>query len=281
MTNDMTAASSAKKVQLDEKKVFKSIFWRQFQLLGCMNHTRMQGIGFGWTLAPVLKMIYPDRKDYVEALKRESMFFNTTQALAPFIMGLAVSMEKENAENEDFDVNTINGIKCGLMGPFAGIGDTFFYSTLRVIITSLVIGLALNGNVLGPILYILLYNIPNYLVRYFGMTYGYRLGSRFVLEAQRSGLLECITKAASIVGLMMIGCMTFSMVNFTTTLSVELAGSSNPFVLQDILDSICKGLIPLLLVLFSFRALRKKVSPNWVMLGLIAFGFLAVFIGLV
>lgn len=84
-----------------------------------------------------------------------------------------------------------------------------------------------------------------------------------------------------IVGLMMIGCMTFSMVNFTTTLSVELAGSSNPFVLQDILDSICKGLIPLLLVLFSFRALRKKVSPNWVMLGLIAFGFLAVFIGLV
>ena len=226
MTNEMqNTVSAPAKVQLDEKKVFKSIFWRQFQLLGCMSHTRMQGIGFGWTLAPTLKMIYKgDHDKYMEALKRESMFFNTTQALAPFIMGLAVSMEKENAENPDFDTNTINGIKCGLMGPFAGIGDTFFYSTLRVIITSLVIGLALNGNVLGPILYLLLYNIPNYLIRYFGMVYGYRLGSTFVLEAQKSGLLECITKAASIVGLMMIGCMTYSMVSFKTTLSVTMAG---------------------------------------------------------
>ena len=279
MTNEM---QNTAKVQLDEKKIFKSIFWRQFQLLGCMSHTRMQGIGFGWTLAPTLKMIYKDDHDkYMEALKRESMFFNTTQALAPFIMGLAVSMEKENAENPDFDTNTINGIKCGLMGPFAGIGDTFFYSTLRVIITSLVIGLALNGNVLGPILYLLLYNIPNYLIRYFGMVYGYRLGSTFVLEAQKSGLLECITKAASIVGLMMIGCMTYSMVSFKTTLSVTMAGSANPFVLQDILDSICKGLIPLILVLVCFKALRKKISPNWIMLGLIAFGFITVFIGLV
>lgn len=283
MTNEMqNTVSAPAKVQLDEKKVFKSIFWRQFQLLGCMSHTRMQGIGFGWAMAPTLKMIYKDDHDkYMEALKRESMFFNTTQALAPFIMGLAVSMEKENAENPDFDTNTINGIKCGLMGPFAGIGDTFFYSTLRVIITSLVIGLALNGNILGPILYLLLYNIPNYLIRYFGMVYGYRLGSTFVLEVQKSGLLECITKAASIVGLMMIGCMTYSMVSFKTTLSVTMAGSANPFVLQDILDSICKGLIPLILVLVCFKALRKKVSPNWIMLGLIAFGFITVFIGLV
>lgn len=98
-----------------KKKVFKTIFWRQFQLLGCMSHTRMQGIGYGWTLAPVLKMIYKDEDDYLTALKRESMFFNTTQALAPFIMGLTVSMEKENAENKDFDVDTINGIKCGLI----------------------------------------------------------------------------------------------------------------------------------------------------------------------
>lgn len=85
MTNEM---QNTAKVQLDEKKVFKSIFWRQFQLLGCMSHTRMQGIGFGWTLAPTLKMIYKDDHDqYMEALKRESMFFNTTQALAPIHHG--------------------------------------------------------------------------------------------------------------------------------------------------------------------------------------------------
>jgi PTS system mannose-specific IID component len=274
-------AESASEVILNEKKIFKTIFWRQFQLLGCMSHTRMQGIGYGWTLAPILKEIYPDNDQYLEALKRESMFFNTTQALAPFIMGLTVSMEKENADNPDFDVNTINGVKIGLMGPFAGIGDTFFYATLRVIITSLVIGLAVNGNVMGPILYVLLYNIPNYLIRYFGCVYGYRLGSQYITQAAKTGLLDCITKAASIVGLMMIGCMSYSMVKFTTTLEVAMEGSKDPFVLQTILDSICVGLIPLALVLGSFVALRKKIAPNWVLIGLVAFGFIATFIHLV
>lgn len=281
MTENNAVSVQKKTVELDEKKTFRTIFWRQFQLLGCMSHTKMQGIGYGWTLAPILKEIYPDRDKYMEALKRESMFFNTTQALAPFVMGLTVSMEKENAENPDFDVNTINGIKVALMGPFAGIGDTFFYSTLRVIITSLVIGLAINGNILGPILYVLLYNIPNYLIRYYGMVYGYRLGSTFVVDAQKSGLLECITKAASIVGLMMIGCMSYTMVTFKTTVQVDMAGLANPFVLQDILDSICKGLIPLALVLFSFLMLRKKKSPNFVMVCLIIFGFVATLIHLV
>lgn len=270
-----------KQVELNEKKMFRTIFWRQFQLLGCMSHTRMQGIGFGWSLAPILKEIYPDHEEYLEALKRESMFFNTTQALAPFIMGLTVSMEKENAENPEFDVNTINGVKVGLMGPFAGIGDTFFYATLRVIITSLVIGLALNGNVMGPILYVLLYNIPNYLIRYFGCIYGYRLGSTYITEAAKSGLLDCITKAASIMGLMMIGCMSYNMVSFKSTLEVAMEGSKDPFVLQTILDSICVGIVPLCLVLACFAALRKKVSPNWCLAGLVAFGFIATFLHLV
>lgn len=82
-----------------------------------------------------------------------------------------------------------------------GIGYTFFYATLRVIITSLVIGLALNGNIMGPILYVLLYNIPNYLIRYFGCVYGYRLGSTYITEAAKTGLLDCITKAASLLGI--------------------------------------------------------------------------------
>lgn len=280
MTNSETAVTE-RKVELDEKKMYRTIFWRQFQLLGCMSHTRMQGIGFGWALAPILKKIYPDRQEYLDSLKRESMFFNTTQALAPFIMGLTVSMEKENAENPDFDVNTINGVKVGLMGPFAGIGDTFFYATLRVIITSLVIGLALNGNVMGPILYLLLYNIPNYLIRYFGCSFGYRLGSTYITEAAKSGLLNCITKAASILGLMMIGCMSYNMVAFKTTLEVAMEGSKDPFVLQTILDSVCVGLIPLTLVLLCFLALKKKLSPNLCLIGLVAFGFVATLLHLV
>lgn len=263
----------------EEKKLFRQLFIRQFQLLGTMNFTRMQGLNYGWALAPMLKKIYPDPHRYMEALKRNSQFFNTNQHLAPFIMGLTLSMEKENAANPNFDTSSINGIKVALMGPFAGVGDSFFYGVLRIIATGIAIGLASQGNPLGPLLFLLIYNIPSYLIRYYGGVMGYRLGSKYIAEATQSGLLSCVTKASAIMGLMMVGAMSASMVKFTTTFKTTIAGQ--PFVLQDILDKICVGLIPLLLVLVCLRMLNKKVSPNKILIFLIAFGFAAAGIGII
>lgn len=263
-----------------EKKMFRQLFFRQFQLLGSMNFTRMEGLSYGWALAPMLKRIYTgDPHRYLEALKRNSQFFNTNQHLAPFIMGLTLSMEKENASNANFDTSSINGIKVALMGPFAGVGDSFFYGVLRIIATGIAIGLASQGNPLGPLLFLLIYNIPSYLVRYYGGVIGYRLGSKYIAEATQSGLLACITKASSIMGLMMVGAMSASMVKFTTTYQTTIAGQ--PFVLQEILDKICVGLIPLMLVLGCLKLLNKKVSPNRVLIVLILLGFAAAGIGII
>lgn len=262
-----------------EKKLFRQLFIRQFPLLGSMNFTRMEGLSYGWALAPMLKKIYPDPHRYMEALKRNSQFFNTNQHLAPFIMGLTLSMEKENAANPGFDTSSINGIKVALMGPFAGVGDSFFYGVLRIIATGIAIGLASQGNPLGPLLFLLIYNIPSYLIRYYGGVMGYRLGSKYIAEATQSGLLNCVTKASAIMGLMMVGAMSASMVKFTTTYKTTIAGQ--PFILQDILDKICVGLIPLLLVLVCLRMLNKKVSPNKILIFLIIFGFAAAGIGII
>lgn len=129
----------------------------------------------------MLKKIYAnDPHRYLESLKRNSQFFNTNQHLAPFIMGLTLSMEKENAANPNFDTSSINGIKVALMGPFAGVGDSFFYGVLRIIATGIAIGLASQGNPLGPLLFLLIYNIPSYLLRYYGGVMGYRLGSKYI-----------------------------------------------------------------------------------------------------
>ncbi|NDL62125.1 PTS system mannose/fructose/sorbose family transporter subunit IID [Acerihabitans arboris] len=272
---DAAAYSSDK----DEKKMFRQLFFRQFQLLGAMNFTRMEGLNYGWALAPMLRKIYPEPRRYLDALKRNSQFFNTNQHLAPFIMGLTLSMEKENANNPDFDTASINGIKVALMGPFAGVGDSFFYGVLRIIATGIAIGLASQGNPLGPLLFLLIYNIPSYLIRYYGGAMGYRLGSKYIAEATQSGLLGCITKASSIMGLMMVGAMSASMVKFATTYKTTIAGQ--PFVLQEILDKICVGLIPLLLVLGCLRLLNKKVSPNKVLILLIALGFASAGIGII
>lgn len=280
MTDIQTQSVSAYADDKSEKKLFRQLFIRQFPLLGSMNFTRMEGLSYGWALAPMLKKIYAnDPHRYLESLKRNSQFFNTNQHLAPFIMGLTLSMEKENAANPNFDTSSINGIKVALMGPFAGVGDSFFYGVLRIIATGIAIGLASQGNPLGPLLFLLIYNIPSYLLRYYGGVMSYRLGSKYIAEATQSGLLSCITKASSIMGLMMVGAMSASMVKFTTTFKTTIAGQ--PFVLQEILDKICVGLIPLLLVLGCLKLLNKKVSPNKVLIMLIVFGFAAAGIGII
>ena len=280
MTDIQTQSVSAYADDKSEKKLFRQLFIRQFPLLGSMNFTRMEGLSYGWALAPMLKKIYAnDPHRYLESLKRNSQFFNTNQHLAPFIMGLTLSMEKENAANPNFDTSSINGIKVALMGPFAGVGDSFFYGVLRIIATGIAIGLASQGNPLGPLLFLLIYNIPSYLLRYYGGVMRYRLGSKYIAEATQSGLLSCITKASSIMGLMMVGAMSASMVKFTTTFKTTIAGQ--PFVLQEILDKICVGLIPLLLVLGCLKLLNKKVSPNKVLIMLIVFGFAAAGIGII
>lgn len=279
MTDHTPSQATAGQETKETHKMLRQLFFRQFQLLGSMNYTRMEGLSYGWTLAPMLKKIYPQPQQYLAALKRNSQFFNTNQALAPFIMGLTLSMEKENATNPAFDTSSINGIKVALMGPLAGIGDSFFYGVLRIIATGIAIGLAAQGNFLGPLLYLLVYNIPNLLVRYYGGVMGYRLGSKYIAQATESGLLGCITKAASIMGLMMVGAMNAVMVKFATTYKTTIAGQ--PFILQDILDKICVGLIPLLLVLGCFYLLQKKISPNTVLILLIVLGFAAAAIGII
>lgn len=255
----------------EDKKMLRQLFIRQFPLMGSMNYTRMQGQGFAWAVQPMLKKMYKKKEDYIQALKRNSMFFNTTPAMAPFIMGLTLSMEKENAENPDFDESSINAVKVGLMGPLAGLGDSFFWGTLRVIAASVGIGLSSAGNILGPILFLLIYNIPNLFVRYYGAAIGYSFGSKYITTAAESGLLQSVTKAASIMGLMMVGAMSASMVSLTLKYPIVVGGVK--IALQEILDKVLVGLIPLLIVLVSFVLLRKKVDPNLILLGLVVFSF--------
>jgi len=267
------------KLSKDEKNMMRTLFWRQNFLMIGINYTRMQGMGYAWAIKPLLKKIYKNEDEYYEALKRNSMFFNTTPQMASFIMGLGLSMEEENVNsNSEFDADSINAMKIGLMGPFAGIGDSFFYGTLRIIATGIGLGMAQAGNILGPILFLLVYNIPGFLIRYYGGVLGYKLGSKYIKEATQSGLLQSITKSASIMGLMMVGAMSYQMVKFSTTFQVAIGGAN--FDLQNVLDSIMIGILPLSAVLICFVLLNKKVRPMYILLGIIILGFILTLLGI-
>jgi mannose/fructose/N-acetylgalactosamine-specific phosphotransferase system component IID len=242
----------------EERKDVNQIFWRGMTSMAELTYVRLQGPGFGWALMPLLKKIYKNDEDaYYAALERNMMYFNTNPAFLPFISGIVYQMEKENAEKPIESINeSVNGIKIGLMGPLAGLGDSFFTGTVRVIAAGVGMSLAQQGNILGPLLFLLIYHLPYYFVRYMGGVAGYKLGANFISDAQESGLLKSITKGCSMLGLMMIGAMTFLNVPFKLSVTAKFA--EQDFVLQDVLDQILPGLLPLFLVLILCWLMRKK-----------------------
>lgn len=267
------------KLNTDEKKIIKTLFWRHLWIMQGINWVRMQGCTLPWIMQPILRKIYKKDEEYWAAMKRHSVFFNTTPQMAPFILGLATSMEEENAKNPDeFDPESINGVKVSLMGPFAGIGDSFFTGTFRIIATGLSIGLCQAGNILGPILFLLAFNIPSIIFRWFGAILGYKLGGKYISDAAESGLLQSITKACGIMGLLMVGVMAAQNVNFTISATPMLAGQA--LNIQGLLDQILLGLLPMGFIFGCLKLLKKKVNPIWIIIAILVFSFLCAFCGI-
>ncbi len=162
----------------DEVKLLNGIFWRSQNYAIAWCYSRMCGTSVAWVLYPFLNWLYPkeeDREKKLEALKRETAYFNMTPQISPLCYTLFAAMEKEAAEDEAFDVSSINAIKASIQGPLAGIGDSIFWVTLRIIITGIALPFALAGNIMGPLLFILGFNIPSYITRYYLTFTGYKM----------------------------------------------------------------------------------------------------------
>lgn len=148
-----------------EKKQLKSLFWRSFTTSHAWHYERQQHMSFEFAMIPVINKLYDKEEDRIDAYKRHMEFYNCQTAMQPFICGVAAAMEEENANNEEFDTSSISAMKVALMGSLAGIGDSLIGGTLRVIATGIVAGLCMSGSLLGPILFLLIYNIPTILLR--------------------------------------------------------------------------------------------------------------------
>ena len=115
-------------------KDLRKVFLHSLAIMCSWNYERQMHMGFMYGMAPVLDKLYADDEERKkEAYQRHMEFFNCTPQLTPFIMGLAASMEEQNANSEEgeFQTESISMIKTSLMGPFAGIGDSFFQGTIR------------------------------------------------------------------------------------------------------------------------------------------------------
>ncbi|WP_040215055.1 PTS system mannose/fructose/sorbose family transporter subunit IID [Clostridium polynesiense] len=266
------------KLDKEEKKLMREAFISSFALEFGYNYERQQALGFSIGMWPAIKRFYKTKEEQADALVRHMAIFNTTPHLSTAITGVAMALEKEASENPEFDKSIINNVKVGLMGPFAGIGDSFFWGTIRIIATGIGLSLAQQGSPLGAILFLLAFNIPHLVLKYYAGVFGYKFGLNLMSATSESGLLNKISRSATIVGLMVIGGMSASMVNLKTSLEFTLG--ETVFTLQQYLDQIFPLLLPLLYTLAMFGLLKKGYKSTTILLITIAVGLLGSWVGL-
>lgn len=246
------------------KKNLQKVYWRSFGMEWDWNYERQMNMGYCYTLLPIIEKLYDKKEDQIEAMQRHLEFFNTTPHLVTLILGITCAMEESNASQPDFDTQSISGVKISLMGPLAGIGDSFIWGTLRIIATGIGVSLANQGNILGPILFLLLFNIPAQGLRYFLLHKGYSLGATFLEKVQSSGIMDTITYGASILGLSVIGAMTAE--NVSINVPLAFGSGDDATTVGDVFNNIMPGLLPLLFTLFIYYLLRKNVKTTTLLL---------------
>jgi fructoselysine/glucoselysine PTS system EIID component len=254
------------------KKIIRSLFFRSLALEANFNFETWQNSGFAYSIIPALKKIYTTRQQMSAALKRHLQFFNTSPYGSTLIIGIIAAMEEQKSKSEDFDEESINSVKLGLMGPLAGVFDSLFWGTFKVIAAGIGISFAIKGSVLGPVLFLLIFNLPHLILRYNLTFMGYHLGTKFLQNLAKTNVMDKLTLGSSILGLMMIGSMTATLMNITTPISFGTGGSV--VSLQNILDQIIPNVIPLTLTFLTFYFVKKNIKPTWLLLGLLLFGFL-------
>ena len=206
---------SDKKVTLD-KKIRRSVMWRSMFLQGSWNYERMQNGGWCYSIIPAIKKLYPNKEDRIAALKRHMEFYNTHPYVSAPVMGVTLALEEERANGAEINDQAIQGVKVGMMGPLAGVGDPVFWFTLRPILGALGASLALSGNIMGPLLFFFAWNIIRMAFIWYTQEFGYKVGTSIAQDLS-GGLLGKITQGASILGMFIIGSLVQRWVNISFT----------------------------------------------------------------
>lgn len=263
------------KKTLSKKAICKAYLDWMFFNLSVQNFERMEGPAIVKMLADVREEIYPnDKEAQKEMLERHTIFFNTEPNLGSIVPGIVLGMEYEMAQGGDVQPEFINSIKTALMGPFAGIGDSLLPGTLCPILLSIALGMCENGEIIGPIFYIISFLAIMLPLTWFLFSYGVKTGANAAELVLSGGIKDKVTKAAETVGLIVIGAVTASythvnigLVYTSGDLSIDIAA---------ILDSLMPGLSVLLM---SFLAYVLMVKRKWSINKMMAFFLIVAVLG--
>ena len=301
----------AEKIQLTKRNRL-AVAWRSTFIQGSWNYERMQNGGWAFSMIPAIKKLYETKEDRAAALKRHLEFFNTHPYIASPILGVTLALEEERANGIPVDDVAIQGVKVGMMGPLAGVGDPVFWFTIRPMLGALGASLAIGGNILGPIIFFVAWNIIRWSFMWYTQEAGYKAGNK-ITEDLSGGILQDVTKGASILGMFVLAALVQRWVSISfkpIVSSVQLdkgayiewanlpegvegvrqaleqansglaLSATKITTLQDNFNQLIPGLAALALTFLCMWLLNKKVSPIIIILGLFVVGIVGHLIGL-
>ena len=257
--------------KLDNKTLNKMV-WLSCFLQASFNYERMQAGGWLYCILPGLEKIHTNKEDLAASMEHNLEFFNTHPFLVTFVMGIVLSLEQQKT-----DIGTIRAVRVAAMGPLGGIGDSIFWLTLVPITAGITANMAIGGSIAGPILFLLIFNAVQFAVRFWLMHWSYNLGSK-AIEVLTANAKE-FTRAASMLGVFIVGALTANYGSTTVNLTIE--NGESPIVIQSILDNIMPKLIPLALTLLLFFLMKKKKwTPVMGIVLLLVIGLVGALIGI-
>ncbi|MGL4676230.1 MAG: PTS system mannose/fructose/sorbose family transporter subunit IID [Brevinema sp.] len=235
---------------LFSKKELRMIVWRAFFLQHAFNFSRMQGVGFLYTILPALRKIYKDDQEgLAKAMLRHTDFFNTHPRVHAPIVAMVIAMEEHKEDPE-----TIRAFKIATMGPIAGIGDSMFNFMYDPVMRGIVGSLAYSGAWIALPLGLFVENLTKLLM--FKPLYTvYDLGSSALIKIQSH--MRQINRLATNIGLMSLGGLSAAYISVQFALEFTLNDKTFS-VQQDIFDQLMPSILSLVTLLLAFYLIRVK-----------------------
>ena len=257
------------------KKDLRRANYRWLMSVCTFNYQTQQGASVAYSLSPILRKIYKNDDDYVEALNNHFQYFNTQPWLASIVLGATVAMEEKEGLRAK---QAIQDFKVGVMGPLAGIGDSLLMVMIPTIMGSIAAYMAKEGNPIGVMLWMILIFII-FALRMRGFEFGYKQGVKIITEYGEK--LNNLTEAASVLGLTVVGALIPSVIS--VVVPIKFTFGEVVMEIQPIIDQIMPSLVPVILTFVAYRLLGYKgMSVTKIILLVIlfamvaaAFGFLA------
>lgn len=215
------------------------------------NYERMQGSGYLYTILPQLRKMYGDGTDELKkVMKTHTQFFNTSNFFNTVVTGIDLALEEKQGVKS---LDSVIGLKAGLMGSFAAIGDAIFGALIPAIFGALAANMAMQGNPVGIFIWIIA-QIVVMVFRWKQLEYAYREGTALVTTMQ--GKLQAITDAVTLLGVFMVGALVATMVNVQIVAVPHIGDVA--FNIQNNLNMILPRLLPAAITGAVYWLLGKK-----------------------